>query len=66
MVDNTRRSETRDMTRSAAPSEQVREPKEARARAEPDRGQRSMPPLNPADQDMEYLDIPAFLRRQAD
>jgi len=66
VVDNTRRPEPREMARSAAPSEQVRETQETRARVESERGKRAMPSMNPADQDMEYLDIPAFLRRQAD
>ena len=65
VVDNTRRPEAREMSRAAAPSEQARETQETRARAESDRGKRVMPPLG-NDQDMEYLDIPAFLRRQAD
>jgi len=42
---------------------------DARARVEserPSRPTRPAPSMNPADADMEYLDIPAFLRRQAD
>lgn len=35
-------------------------------RTKTERPRRQAPPLNPADADMEYLDIPAFLRRQAD
>jgi cell division protein FtsZ len=63
VVDNTRRPELRE----------ARDPREAISResldgrrAESERPKRAMPPLNPADADMEYLDIPAFLRRQAD
>ncbi|WP_066966382.1 cell division protein FtsZ [Microbulbifer sp. Q7] len=68
VVDNTRRPEAREAARAAAPAETAREPQDVRgSRVESDRSKpRSMPPLNPADQDMEYLDIPAFLRRQAD
>ncbi|WP_078085688.1 cell division protein FtsZ [Microbulbifer mangrovi] len=68
VVDNTaRRPESREAARPAAPAEAARDTQEVRgSRVEKERPARSMPPLNPADQDMEYLDIPAFLRRQAD
>ncbi|MFV8782226.1 cell division protein FtsZ [Microbulbifer sp. SA54] len=66
VVDNTRRAEPRESVRAAAPAETSRDTQEVRARGESDRTKRVMAGLNPADQDMEYLDIPAFLRRQAD
>ncbi|MFA0812081.1 cell division protein FtsZ [Microbulbifer epialgicus] len=76
VVDNTRRvdtrevrepRETRDMRESrGAAGLASREPAETHPRADVERPKRPAPALNPADADMEYLDIPAFLRRQAD
>ncbi|WP_299591353.1 cell division protein FtsZ [uncultured Microbulbifer sp.] len=67
VVDNTRRAEPRETARPVAPAEAARDTQEVRNnRVESERPKRAMPALNPADQDMEYLDIPAFLRRQAD
>ena len=67
VVDNTRRAESREAARPAAQAEATRESQEVRASARAEvKRERAMPPINPADQDMEYLDIPAFLRRQAD
>ncbi|WP_444943710.1 cell division protein FtsZ [Microbulbifer sp. ZKSA006] len=43
-----------------------REAIDPRPRSDAERPKRSNSTLNPADADMEYLDIPAFLRRQAD
>ncbi|WOX06434.1 cell division protein FtsZ [Microbulbifer pacificus] len=69
VVDNTsaRRPEPRESVRPVASAEPTREVQQdlRGGRMDSERKPRSMPPLNP-DQDMEYLDIPAFLRRQAD
>ncbi|MGL6159860.1 cell division protein FtsZ [Microbulbifer sp.] len=65
VVDNTaRRAEMRDTRDSSALG--GRESADNRGRVESERPKRPAPTLNPADADMEYLDIPAFLRRQAD
>ncbi|WP_444915754.1 cell division protein FtsZ [Microbulbifer sp. TRSA007] len=80
VVDNTRRPEPREPvreTREVRDSHSAhaghssaglasREAIDPRPRAEAERPKRPAPALNPADADMEYLDIPAFLRRQAD
>ncbi|WP_193161318.1 cell division protein FtsZ [Microbulbifer hainanensis] len=67
VVDNTRRPETREAREPQGSSAlSGRDSVEPRARAESERPKRPAPSLNPADADMEYLDIPAFLRRQAD
>ncbi|WP_445362308.1 cell division protein FtsZ [Microbulbifer sp. ANSA003] len=80
VVDNTHRSEPREPvreTREVRDSHSAhaghssaglasREAIDPRPRAEAERPKRPAPALNPADADMEYLDIPAFLRRQAD
>ncbi|WGL17936.1 cell division protein FtsZ [Microbulbifer bruguierae] len=66
VVDNTRRPESREPVRQPV-AESPREAQDTRVRAESERPQRSIPTMNPVDKDnMEYLDIPAFLRRQAD
>jgi len=76
VVDNTRRTEarepreTRDMREMreshGAAGLVSRETADTRPRVDVERPKRPAPALNPADADMEYLDIPAFLRRQAD
>lgn len=71
VVDNTRRAELREPRegQNTMGNQGVmpgREAVETRARAESERPKRPAPGLNPSDADMEYLDIPAFLRRQAD
>ncbi|SHE96467.1 cell division protein FtsZ [Microbulbifer donghaiensis] len=71
VVDNTRRPqlhEGREARDSQANASGLagREGADNRARVETERPKRPAPALNPADTDMEYLDIPAFLRRQAD
>ncbi|WP_323845054.1 cell division protein FtsZ [Microbulbifer magnicolonia] len=71
VVDNTRRPqlhEGREPRESQGSSAGLggREGVDTRARVESERPKRPAPSLNPADTDMEYLDIPAFLRRQAD
>ncbi|MCO1333680.1 cell division protein FtsZ [Microbulbifer sp. OS29] len=79
VVDNTRRPESRESLRESresresrdshsahAPGMAGRETIDPRPRVEVERPKRPAPALNPADADMEYLDIPAFLRRQAD
>ncbi|GAA5444241.1 cell division protein FtsZ [Microbulbifer sp. NBRC 101763] len=76
VVDNARRAdarevresrESRDMRESHGAAGLVsREATDPRPRVEVERPKRPAPALNPADADMEYLDIPAFLRRQAD
>ncbi|WP_444917985.1 cell division protein FtsZ [Microbulbifer sp. JMSA003] len=80
VVDNTRRPEPREPVREtrevrdnhsahaghSSAGLASREAIDPRPRAEAERPKRPAPALNPADADMEYLDIPAFLRRQAD
>ena len=65
VVDNTRRAEPRE-TAARPTAEPTRDTQDVRNRVESERPKRAIPAINPADQDMEYLDIPAFLRRQAD
>ncbi|MFI2812593.1 MULTISPECIES: cell division protein FtsZ [Microbulbifer] len=66
VVDNTRRQENREPPKSVAGQGMgARDAGDARQRPETERPKRQSPAMNPAD-DMEYLDIPAFLRRQAD
>ena len=68
VVDNTRRPELRESRdgQNTQASLGARESADSRGRVESERPKRPAPSLNPADTDMEYLDIPAFLRRQAD
>ncbi|WP_226645546.1 cell division protein FtsZ [Microbulbifer variabilis] len=80
VVDNTRRPEVRE-SRDVRDTRDMRDMRDShgaaglvsresvadpRPRVDVERPKRPAPSLNPADADMEYLDIPAFLRRQAD
>ncbi|WKD48625.1 cell division protein FtsZ [Microbulbifer spongiae] len=71
VVDNGRRGEAREPAREmrephSAAGLSPRESTDPRPRLDAERPRRPAPAPSPADTDMEYLDIPAFLRRQAD
>jgi len=68
VVDNTRRPQLHEGRESREVQGNLpgREGSDSRSRVDSERPKRPAPTLNPADADMEYLDIPAFLRRQAD
>ncbi|MFS1524898.1 cell division protein FtsZ [Microbulbifer sp. 2304DJ12-6] len=73
VVDNGRRGEAREPREAremrephSATGLSPRESADPRPRLDVERPRRPAPAPSPADTDMEYLDIPAFLRRQAD